>query len=152
LYAGNESVLSPILPFKSSVDGNTRSLDLKSINKDFHGFLVNISAICKFDGICWIFKTPLHTNSLIKWILMSICRDRFRATGLWAMKMALALSKSRVSLSGGWICKSWRMFNNHLTSATVRANAMYSDSVEDRDTVDCFLDVQETRLSPKNMA
>jgi hypothetical protein len=44
------------------------------------------------------------------------------------------------------------MFNNHLTSAAVRANALYSDSAEERETVDCFLDVQETRLSPKKMA
>jgi hypothetical protein len=44
------------------------------------------------------------------------------------------------------------MFNNHLTSAAVRANALYSDSAEERETVDCFLDVQKTRLSPKKMA
>jgi len=44
------------------------------------------------------------------------------------------------------------MFNNHLTSAAMRVNALYLDFVEDRETVDCFLNVQETRLSPKKMA
>jgi len=44
------------------------------------------------------------------------------------------------------------MFNNHLTSAAVRANALYSDSTEERETVNCFLEVQETTLSPKKMA
>jgi hypothetical protein len=141
LSAGDEFVLVPILPLKSSVVGNTRSLNLKSINKDFDGLLVKMSAICKLDGTCWIFKTPLHTNSRTKWILMLICRDRFRATGLRAIKIALALSQYRVGLSDGWRRKSWRMFNNHLTLAAVRAKALYSDSAEERETVDCFLDV-----------
>jgi hypothetical protein len=44
------------------------------------------------------------------------------------------------------------MFNNHLTSAAVRAKALYSDSAEERETIDCFLELQETRLSPKKMA
>jgi hypothetical protein len=152
LSAGDESVLDPILPLKSSVVGNTRSLDLKSINRDFDGLLVKMSVICKLDSTCWIFKTPLHTNSRTKWISMLICRDRFWATGLQAMKMALALSQSRIGLSDGWRCKSWKIFNNHLTSAAVRANALYSDSTEEWETVNCFLEVQETTLSPKKMA
>jgi len=44
------------------------------------------------------------------------------------------------------------MFNNHLTSAAVRAKALYSNSAEEQETIDCFLEVQETRLSPKKMA
>ena len=43
------------------------------------------------------------------------------------------------------------MFNNHLTLAVVRAKALYLDSAEERETVDCFLELQETRLSPKKM-
>jgi hypothetical protein len=152
LSVGDEFVLAPILPLKSSMVGNTRSLDLKSINKDFDGLLVKMFAICKLDGTCWIFKTPLHTNSRTKWISMLICRDHFWAIGLRAIKIGLALSQNRVGLSDGWRCKSWRMFNKHLTSAAVRAKALYSDSAEEWETVDCFLEVQETRLSPKKMA
>jgi hypothetical protein len=44
------------------------------------------------------------------------------------------------------------MFNNHLTSAAVRAKALYSDSAEERETIDYFLELQETRLSPNKMA
>jgi hypothetical protein len=44
------------------------------------------------------------------------------------------------------------MFNNHLTSAAVRAKALHSDSAEERETIDCFLELQETRLSHKKMA
>lgn len=34
----------------------------------------------------------------------------------------------------------------------VSATALYSASVLERDTVDCFLDAQETKLPPRNMA
>ena len=44
------------------------------------------------------------------------------------------------------------MFIGHLTSASVSANAFYSDFTEDRDTVDCFLEVHDTKLSPIQLA
>jgi hypothetical protein len=40
------------------------------------------------------------------------------------------------------------MFSNHLTSAAVRANALYSDSAKDLETMVCFLEVHEIKLSP----
>jgi len=126
-------VLASILPRKSSVVGNTRSLDLKSRNKDLDGLLVKMSAICKGDGTCWIFNIPLQTNSRTKWISILIWRDRLWATGFLTIKMALALSHRRVGLSEGWRCKSWRIFKSHWTSAAVSAKALYSNSAEERD-------------------
>uniref|UniRef100_A0A6N2L4C5 Retrotransposon Copia-like N-terminal domain-containing protein n=1 Tax=Salix viminalis TaxID=40686 RepID=A0A6N2L4C5_SALVM len=40
------------------------------------------------------------------------------------------------------------MFIGHLTSAAVSAIALYSDSTEDRDPVECFLEVHDMKLSP----
>jgi hypothetical protein len=44
------------------------------------------------------------------------------------------------------------MLQTHISSAVVLATALYSASVLDRDTVACFLALQEIRFGPKNTA
>ena len=39
-----------------------------------------------------------------------------------------------------------------MSSTTVSARALYSDSVEERETVRCFLAVQEIKFDPRYMA
>ncbi|MFS7982768.1 hypothetical protein Hanom_Chr10g00966681 [Helianthus anomalus] len=39
--------------------------------------------------------------------------------------------------------------SSHVSSATVSASALYSDSVEDRETVRCFRAFQEIKFEPK---
>lgn len=44
------------------------------------------------------------------------------------------------------------MFSNHLTSAVMTVNALYSDSAEDLDIAICFLQVHKIKLLPRKIA
>jgi hypothetical protein len=59
----------------------------------------------------------------------------------------------QIQAAGGVeIYNSLRRDWSHITSATALAIDLYSASVLERDTVGCFLALQEIGLDPKNMA
>ena len=52
-------------------------------------------------------------------------------------------------------CRTWSSSNSfciHIISAVAFANALYSASMLERDTMGCFQALQEIRLDPRNMA
>lgn len=78
-----------------------------------------------------------------------MCLVRAWKTGLDASQIALILSHH---MSGAWcrkILRSRRSRRSHERLAAVSARLRYSDSVDDRATVCCFLTLQEIGLVPK---
>ncbi|KAK2367189.1 hypothetical protein QL285_080500 [Trifolium repens] len=55
------------------------------------------------------------------------------------MCKALWLSQYKTGSLTLWTCKSLSKYNNHCSSQVADANALYSASEDDLDTVNCFL-------------
>ena len=72
--------------------------------------------------------------------------------GLADKYVAPKLSHQSRALAGCGIPNSVRSFYTHNISAVAFAKALYSASVEDLETVGCFLAVQEIKLSTRNTA
>ena len=72
--------------------------------------------------------------------------------GLADKYVAPKLSHQSRALAGCGIPNSVRSFCTHNISTVAFAKALYYASVEDLETVGCFLAVQEIKLSPRNTA
>ena len=110
---------------------------------------VRISVNCSWEDTnctesCW-----RETLSRTKWTSTSICLVFWCWTGLKDKAMADRLSQNRTGTPGNEMC---RKANNCLiqsNSAEVKDKARYSASMEDRETVYCFLEDHEMGLLPK---
>ena len=103
---------------------------------------------------CWLLTwTSLITldwkYSWIKWWSMSMCLDRSWWTGFEARVIANLFSQNNITK--GTSTSKWRSnFLNQTFSLVIEDKARYSASVDDLETVGCFLEHQERRLFPKN--
>ncbi|KAJ0612889.1 hypothetical protein HanHA300_Chr01g0032331 [Helianthus annuus] len=70
-------------------------------------------------------------------------------TGFADKYVAPRLSHHRTGVVAIRTRNSCKRASSHVSSATVSARALYSDSVEDRDTVFCFFADHETRFEPR---
>ena len=71
-------------------------------------------------------------------------------TGFEASALALKLSHHNMGFLGSGSLSSASNERIQAISAARSARALYSDSVLDLDTTFCFLDDQETSVSPRN--
>ena len=72
-------------------------------------------------------------------------------TGLEARARAELLSHQRTGMWGRKSLRSLKGVQSHANSTAVEAKAQYSASVEDHETVDCFLEDQEIGLEPRKI-
>ena len=100
----------------------------------------------------WTDSFPCATFSRTKWKSTSTCFVRAWKTWLAYRYMAPKLSHYRVGTDFIGTRSSRNKVSSQVNSATVSANALYSDSVDDQDTVFCFLADYETRLDPRYIA
>lgn len=71
--------------------------------------------------------------------------------GLDANAKAETLSQCNVGAEGREICRSLSKCRSHSTSEAVSAMALYSASVDDRETEVCFLELQEMGQLPRKI-
>ena len=110
--------------------------------------LVKISASWCWVGTNCTLTSFFWTWSLMKWCLTSMCFVLVCWTGFLARLMVLVLSQ-RMGASGNSKPRSLSWFFSHSTWAQQLAAAMYSASVDDKDTQVYFLLAQETRQPPR---
>ncbi|PNX59426.1 hypothetical protein L195_g059683, partial [Trifolium pratense] len=70
--------------------------------------------------------------------------------GLLAIRIADVLSQKTLQ-EGTAISKALKSCFSHNNSEVTAANALYSASADDLDTVTCFFDLQDTKDSPMKM-
>ena len=125
--------------------GLMKSLLEFSRNLAAHNGFVNISAIWSELEICCKERIPRATCSRKKWTSISICFMWWWKTGF----LAMLLSQYNVG-EGIKKLMLFRRYINHISSVVVDANARYSASAVEQDTVACFLAPQDNMLSPIN--
>ena len=110
---------------------------------------VNTSAIWLLVGIKVGRMTPDLIFSLTKWQSISMCFVLSCCTGLAARAIEDWLSQK---IGTGVIVGIWRSFrrlSSQVTSHVQSAKALYSASVDDLETTNCFFDCQEMRQGPR---
>lgn len=111
---------------------------------------MKISAVFSVVSILTIFTTPADCFSLTKCKSSSKCLVVSCKTGLEAIKIADLLSQNNFTGVNPIIPKSKNNLITHITSQVTAPKALYSASVEDLETVGCFLLFQDITLLPKN--
>ena len=111
--------------------------------------LVKMSASWWAEVTWSVFKRLAWILSQIKWQSTSICLVRSWNTGFAAIWRATWLPQKRAAAMGWAIWKSWSNERSQVISQVVIAMALYSASPEDLETIDCFLECQEMRESPR---
>ncbi|CAL8988629.1 unnamed protein product [Prunus brigantina] len=80
-----------------------------------------------------------------------MCFVRSWNTGLAAMCRAAWLSQYKRAGCKCVTCKSCKRYLSHTNSQVRDAMDLYSDSAEERDTIDCFLLFQDMGAPPRKM-
>ena len=136
--------------FKQKGDSSTLSLFFNYKNLVVDKSLVKTSATCSIEGTKRISNIFCRTLSRTKCTPISICFVRARYTGLATSEttpwLSHQITDENLSSTPNSLSKEYIQVN----SATTSANARYFDSVLDRDTTLCFLELQDTRFPPKN--
>jgi len=113
--------------------------------------LVKKYAICKEERTKGKVVVPCLRWWRVRWQSISMCLVRSWKTELWAIWIELWLSQY---IGVGWekeIPISASNQRNQTISLVVDTMARYSASVDDWETIDCFLLFQEIRESPKKI-
>ena len=142
--------LSLHVSLKQKGDSSTLSLFFNCKNLAIEKSLVKTSATWSIEGTKRISNVFCKTLSRTKCMSISICFVREWYTWLAASEAAPWLSYQitgeNLSSTPNYLSKECIQVN----STATRANARYSDSILDRATTLCFLELQDTRFPPKN--
>ena len=142
-------VLSSSFPLDQMGFRRIVRLRQRSMKRNVGRFLVKMSVSWSMKETNLITKSLQRTRSRLKWKLTSMCFVWAWNIGFDAMVRAETLSHHRIRGWDKWILRSLSKVRIQHTSTEAVASAQYSDSVEDRDIVDCFLADRVMGLEPR---
>jgi hypothetical protein len=115
-------------------------------------FFVNISPNWSAEQINRTINFFVATCSRTKWKSNSICFVLTWKTGFAVRNVAPKLSHQRTGAYEHWIPSSESRDYSQINLAVAIAKLRYSASIDERDTIACFLEDKDTKLDIRNTA
>lgn len=136
-------------PFKLMLFGQEFDLSSSHKNRSECSGLMMMYVIWSVLEICLTCKCFTATLACTKWKSNSICLVLTLKIGFAERKVAVILSHQIIGQLGTWTHNSVRRDYSQIILAMVFATSLYSDFLDNRAIISCFLADHKIKLKPK---